>query len=422
MITPVCAAANNNHAENREMSGLKKTVAIILALVLLVLCAAALAETKVNAAEKRNITINKAGLNEVEDGISPTTGLTLADLEGPDGFAGLAMTGVYLPILVQIDNSFGGLNMALKEVQQKLGETGNCVAPWYASYADVIYETPLYKRGTTRMSMLYSDLIPEYVGPVRSARVNHVWIREEWDCAFAHHGGQKYRQTSIDTQFRELGADKKGVVFDGTTGAKVWNNYIKASEILTSPHNRYYEAAGLVTQVVPEDFKPANHTYKFADEAHEGGDSGEGIYITWGDKEYDTYLEWDDLDEVYYRYINKNPQNPVLYTETLPLIYKSDKPSDPANVGNPITFANVIVQFMNIEYPSIDAPLPTVTGTGNCEVFQCGRHYSGVWNRDTLQERTVFYDENGEEFPMQRGHTLIIMMDYQTEGRSVIYN
>ena len=51
----------------------------------------------------------------------------------------------------------------------------------------------------------------------------------------------------------------------------------------------------------------------------------------------------------------------------------------------------------------------------------CGKHFSGVWNRDTYSDRTVFYDENGDEIELQRGRTLIIMMDYTIKGRSLSY-
>ena len=91
--------------------------------------------------------------------------------------------------------------------------------------------------------------------------------------------------------------------------------------------------------------------------------------------------------------------------------------------GNAITFSNVIVQFMDMEYAGAEErPKPTVTGSGNAEYFMGGKHYSGVWNRETLQDRTVFYDMEGNEMPMQRGKTLIIMMDYATSGRSVSYD
>ena len=50
-----------------------------------------------------------------------------------------------------------------------------------------------------------------------------------------------------------------------------------------------------------------------------------------------------------------------------------------------------------------------------------GKHMSGVWNRDSISERTVFYNEDGDEIMLQPGRTLIIVMDYQTDNRSVSY-
>ncbi|MDO4483078.1 MAG: hypothetical protein Q4C54_01200, partial [Clostridia bacterium] len=91
-----------------------------------------------NAEEKRGIKLQPVGLNEVEEGISPTTGLPLEDYDLPSGFGGLAATGHYQPILVQIDNTNGGVNY----------DTNNC-APWGASYADIVYETPLHRSGFT---------------------------------------------------------------------------------------------------------------------------------------------------------------------------------------------------------------------------------------------------------------------------------
>ena len=75
---------------------MKRAVSLMLALVLLLSVGSALAAsdmTRINPKEKRNIKLKEVGLNEVEEGISPTTGLTLTDLDAPDGFAGLAVTG-----------------------------------------------------------------------------------------------------------------------------------------------------------------------------------------------------------------------------------------------------------------------------------------------------------------------------------------
>ena len=383
----------------------KKIVSLILTVILLAGMSSALGETLVDAAEVRSVLKSPAKENPIFEGVSPTTGLDLADYEIPDGFAGLAATGRYTPVIVQIDNSEGGI--------------GNR-APWNATYADIIYETPLYYAGTTRLSMLFSDLIPEYVGPARSARVNHVWIKEEWKAALCFWGGQKYTKTSITEAMRALGYDLKdpaSLLFDGTTGAKAWNPYCKHTPVMKTPHNAYFMTAALATQIIPADYQAPNHAYQFTDVLPEDGDEAEVIYVNWGSKDYNSMLEYDEDENLYYRYMMGDPQQPQLYVEIAPVPFKGDK----IIPGDPITFSNVIVQFMEMKYPRSDAPLPTVTGTNNAEYFMGGKHIKGVWNRETLQDRTVFYDMNGNEIQLQRGRTLIIMMDYTIKGRSLSY-
>ena len=65
------------------MTIMKRLLCVALALTLALSAAAALAEdglTRINPTEERNITINEAGLNDVIEGVSPTTGLYLDEL------------------------------------------------------------------------------------------------------------------------------------------------------------------------------------------------------------------------------------------------------------------------------------------------------------------------------------------------------
>ena len=135
-----------------------------------------MAESKaIDGGEARNIQINPAGDNEVEAGVSPTTGRNLAEVaaEVPEGYAGLAVTGRYMPFMVQIMNSNQGINN---------------YAPLNGAWADVVYQSSLAYNGVDRMSYIFSDVIPDVVGFVRSTRVTHLRIRQEWDCAYVTSG------------------------------------------------------------------------------------------------------------------------------------------------------------------------------------------------------------------------------------------
>ncbi len=409
---------------------MKRLMSLLLCLMMVWSMTAALAET-LNPTENRGIDIEDAEPNEWEDmRVSPTTGRVLSQVRESapaDGFGGLAITGRYMPLLVQIDNAEGGIGY------DKDGKWTGKRAPWGAQYTDVIYETPLYKQGDTRLTFLFSDLIPDSVGPLRSARLFHAWLREEWDCGFIFYGQQEYTETNVPAVFKSTGADKKGYVYDengeavegagvlflGTVGiSKPWKQYFGVYEKikLQKPHDKTVNAAA-VASLIHEDFEAANHTWLFTDGEPDWDDDAEEIYVNWAAGKlsyYNSYLEYDEDEGVYYRYMTDMVnENKDWEYKTLAIKNKLEEESIP--------FANIIVQFTQMDWVRTDAPKPTVLGTGNADYFQKGKHMAGVWKRKELSDRTVFYDENGEELRLQRGRTLIIVMDYETDHRSVSY-
>ena len=381
---------------------MKKLVCLMLSAVLMLTSVAALADTtKINPQENRGIKLQDVGLNEVEEGISPTTGLTLSTLTVPEGFSGMADTGRYMPMMVQIDNSNGGINAP---------GAVRC-APWGATYADIVYETMLHRDGQTRLSFIFNDLLPDRVGPIRSARVGHVWIREEWGAAYLYHGRQEFEGTNVIEELNKLGhpwidtknQKKDPLIFDNNSGSKVWNDYFNRRSDRTSPHNVTVSVSGIYNDLVPADYVAPNHTFKFTDETPEG-DTAMNILISWrSDKkvnECDSNLIYDIDSNTYLRYMRHNSKN--LY----PWVDED---------GTQIGFANVIVQFTETIYHDERAPIQRVTAAdygpveGNADFFMAGKHIAGYWKRDSVTDRTVYYGPDGEEISLQRGKTLIII-------------
>ena len=370
---------------------MRKMVCFVLAVALLMTSAVALADTVINPQEKRGIKLQPAGLNEVEEGISPTTGLTLSTLYVPDGFSGMALTGRYLPMMVQIDNTDGGVGAR---------------APWGAAYADVVYETSLHRKGDTRLSFIFNDLLPDAVGPIRSARLAHVWIREEWGAGFMYHGRQEYEGTNVLEELRKLGHPwlTDPMIFDNNSGEKAWNRYFLRYQSLASPHNVGGSVSGIYANLVPSDYVAPNHTFKFTDETPEG-DTAMQVNIAWkADKEgyvYGSSLIYDIDSNSYLRYMRYGENDLRAWV---------DKDTE-----EQIAFANVIIQFTTTKFNSVDAPIQLVTNRnysateGNADFFMAGKHIAGYWKRDGVTSRTVYYGPDGEEISLQRGKTLIVI-------------
>ena len=380
---------------------MKRLLAMLLALALTLGTVSAMAAAPSNAIEidatkDRGIQLQPAGLNDTPDGVSPTTGLTLADYDVPSGFAGLAVTGRYMPMLMQVDNSSGGVDE---------------MAPWGASYADIVYETPLHKSGMTRISFLFSDLIPDSAGPVRSARMGHAWLREEWDAGFLFYGQQEYAATNVPEEFDRLGASKKGILFSGTVGKNhPWKQYYNRRKGIPSPHNVDANVAAIY-ELIDAGFTAPNHAFRFTDELPDG-DIADEIRIKTGAKQYGTNLRYDLDSNQYFRYMRYDNDDLRLYVDR--------------DTQEAVTFSNVIIQFCETQWMQADAPVSKLVdasqvkvqgykdgGEGNADYFMGGVHIAGYWKRDSMTDRTVFYGPDGNEIELQRGKTLIVVIDPQ---------
>ena len=194
---------------------MKKLLSLVLAMVLVCSITAVLAEPKaIDGLSDRKIKIHSAGLNPsaqemIADMISPTTGRQLEENEIPDGFMGVAVTGQYQPIMVQISNASNGIGVSSNGKYYM-------AAPVNGTYADVVYEAPQKRSGSeTRMSMIFSDLVPDYVGFVRSTRLTHCRLRQEWECIFCTSG---YASWDVPGEWKKLGVKNPEGAKEGDPG------------------------------------------------------------------------------------------------------------------------------------------------------------------------------------------------------------
>ena len=379
---------------------MRKVISALLALLLTCCAMGAAGETVIDPKAERGIMMKNVGLNEIMEGISPTTGRSLATLAAPDGFAGLAVTGRYLPMLVQIGNDSGGV-----------GDR----APWGISYGDIFYETPLTRNEATRMTVVFSDLIPDSVGYVRSARVGHVWIREEWDGGFLYYGQQEVEGSDVKAEFRRSGATDKGVLFSGTAGGTAWKHLYTARKRLKSPYNMDANVAAM-SRLVPQEHVAPNHAFRFTD-AKAQGDPAQYVFVDWGSgaSNYASRLVYREEWGGYIRNVGQDRS-----------VWYADRDA----IEGAVAFANVIVQFTRVDYNHNNKlePIVYVIGEdgapaqGNADFFMNGVHIAGCWKRDAMQSRTVYYGPDGEEIELQRGRTLIIIFPDDGEaGKNVSY-
>ena len=304
--------------------------------------------------------------NPVIEGVSSTTGLPRAE-------------GKYQAVLVQIDNNLGALPQ------------------WGLAQADIMYELPISGNGWTRLTALFSDTIPKEAGPVRSARVMHADLREEWDALLMHYGEQTAEGSNFREAIRNYGVTAKGLEMDGIGNA--YDEFFPRVKYHRAPHNVSAQVPLLIAQLQNPDYQFPQRPFLFSKDAVYEGPSAYKITISHkkNDSTASTYF-YDYINNTYLRSTAKGPY--VDYFEP----------------EKNLVYSNVIIQRTKLTFNrrAQNPLLPEVVGSGAADIFVGGKYIAGAWARTSAQSRTVFFDQNGNELVLQPGKTWIVITNEET--------
>lgn len=347
---------------------MKKQIGFALILTLLIgIVTVASAATLIPSTLTRNITLHKSGDNPMISGESPTTGLP-------------SNSSVYLPILSQIDNNL------------------EAIPQWGISLADIMYELPIQGQGWTRLTALFSDQYPEEAGPVRSGRVMHADLREEWDAALVHYGKQEAAGSNMKEILSKYGVTAKGLAIDGI-GNK-YSDYFSRVRYHSAPHNVSAYISNIKDLLLPNNYSFPERPFKFTDDTNYGGlPALQFSVIHKKNKDTSSTFSYDQAMKGYQRFISTG-----VYYDYL----------NPAEV---LAYSNVIIQRTKLTFNNntMNPLLSDVVGKGAADIFIAGQYIAGAWSRESLTDRTVFYDQQGNELALQRGKSWIIICDIDTE-------
>ena len=347
---------------------MKRRIGFALILTLLIgMMPFASAATLIPGTLTRSIPLQKSGDNPLIPGESPTTGLPSSN-------------SVYLPILSQIDNNL------------------EAIPQWGISFADIMYELPIQGQGWTRLTALFSDQYPEEAGPVRSGRVMHADLREEWDAALVHYGKQEAPGSNMKEILSKYGVTSKGLAIDGI-GNK-YSNYFNRVRYHAAPHNVTAYISKIKDMLVSNNYQFPQRPFKFTDDTNYGGIPAlQFSVIHKKNKDTSSTFSFDSTLNGYQRFVSTGAYYDYL---------------NPAQI---LSYSNVIVQRTKLTFnnSSMNPLLSDVVGSGAADIFISGQYIAGAWSRKSLTDSTAFYDQQGNELALQRGKSWIIICDADTE-------
>ena len=285
---------------------------------------------------------------------------------------GLPTTSAPHTMVVQMDNEPGA------RPQKGIGS------------ADIVYEIELYRGGYTRYTAVFNDTIPEQVEAVRSARIVNADVYMEYNGAFVHFGGQQYAGSSVYDYFNTINVGTRwdGIKMDGAAGSDFYRDRSRKS-----PNNVICQLQSLFTKTDWSNLA-CKSPLKFnaVPTIPAEGDDVTRFQVAYKEGYTPSYA-WDATTGKYLRYYNGNP-----FVD--------------GTTNQQVTCDNVIVQSVEYDWYSGESDRPKVTtvGTNRCEYFIGGRHFSGTWTRNSINDNTVYMDANGNEVLFNPGTTYIEML------------
>lgn len=254
--------------------------------------------------------------------------------------------------------------------------------------ADLIYEM-LAEGAITRFMAFFLHGDAGVLGPVRSARPYFIARALDYNAIYVYCGGSEAAKEMVRTE-RIAALDEFGI------GRRAfWR-----SKFRKAPHNLYTDTEKLRRVAEEKGYAEAPEItpFKFlADgETAAGGRESAGPTINYPKAFSKASFKYDPVNNRYLR-----------FTGGLPHL-------DGAS-GEQLAVRNIIVQYVNTKtVDEVGRLSMKMSGDGRALLFTGGRVYEGRWHKSGLRFRTVFNDENGDEFKLNPGRTWISLVPLAT--------
>ena len=256
--------------------------------------------------------------------------------------------------------------------------------------ADVVYIEQV-EGGLTRLAAIFSSVIPERIGPVRSARISDMEILSQYGrVAFAYSGAQKKLLPVIDAaNLQNLGAQAQPPSIYTTDTNRV------------APVAMVLRADRLMAKIVEKNYQITTAStvgWSFGD-APEGGKSTQSVIMHWPAARYSA--EWSESES---RWLLSHNSRSNL--------------ADSGIVLGPTTLVIQIVSITDSEYTDKVGgvtPFSQTVGSGRGFILRDGKSYQAHWKRPSEAVGTTWTLRDGSEIKFAPGQIWVALTDTEPD-------
>ena len=259
--------------------------------------------------------------------------------------------------------------------------------------AEIVYIEQV-EGGLTRLAAIFSTVIPQRVGPVRSARISDIDILSQFGrVAFAYSGAQrKLLPVIAAANLQDLGAQRQSPTIYTTDPNR------------NQPYAMVLRADLLMQKITDNALQvdSAKSVGFVFGELQEGGTPIQKVEVNWPAATYSA--EWSDAES---RWL-------LSHNEKLNL-------AESGVVLGPTTFVIQMVKIVPSEYGDKlggVTPLSETIGTGKAYVLRNGERFVTTWNRATPDSGTTFTFSDGTTMNFDPGQVWVALTDREPEFTS----
>ena len=259
--------------------------------------------------------------------------------------------------------------------------------------ADIVYIEQV-EGGLTRLAAIFSSVIPDRVGPVRSARISDIDILSQYGrVAFAYSGAQrKLLPVIAAANLQDLGAQHEGSVIYTTDPKR------------TPPYAMVLRADLLMQKVTEKNFAVdlAKNVGSVFGDIQEGGKAISKAVMHWPAATYSA--AWSDSEK---RWLLDHNNSPNIAESGIHL--------------GPTTLIIQMVSITPSEYKDKlggVTPFSNTIGTGQAYVLRNGELFATTWTRLSAESGTTFTLNNGKVMNFDPGQIWIALTDREPDFTS----
>jgi len=259
--------------------------------------------------------------------------------------------------------------------------------------ADVVFIEQV-EGGLTRLAAVFSSVIPQRVGPVRSARISDLDIVAQYGrVAFAYSGAQrKLLPVIASANLQDLGAQHQSSSIFTTDSNRI------------QPYAMVLRADLLMKKVLDKQYEidEAKYVGSIFGDLQDGGTPTSKVVMHWPAATYSA--NWSESEGRW--------------------LLDHNNSSDKAESGVHLGPTTLIIQMVSITPSEYKDKLGGVTpysntiGTGKAYVLRNGELFATTWNRPSAQSGTIFTLENGEQMKFEAGQIWIALTDREPDFTS----